>query len=473
MTRIVKNHGRVYTPDFIVKCILDFGGYIGAESILEHHVIDNSCGDGAFLSEIVRRYCASFLQNGSDISVLKSSLETYIHGIELDEEETVKCKLNLTAVAEYYGISDVNWDILNADTLTITRYDNKMDYVFGNPPYVRVHNLFDSYSSVKKYAFAEKGMTDLYIVFFEIGFKMLSKQGVMCLITPSSWLSSKAGLVLRQYIIKHKNLSGVIDLEHFQPFDATTYTLISRFDNKQEHLAIEYNIYSGESLAKRYVCDLNLVDISIGSNFYLSDYSGLLQLKKIRESVVRDYVSVKNGFATLADGVFIGSFQFTNAIIDVIKASTGEWKKCVYPYDENGKPIPESQMSSYTDTFSYLLEHKRELSKGRDIQNDNMWYLFGRTQAINDVSKNKYAINTILKDKNSIRFEFVPAGKGVYSGLYIVSELSFEEIREVIVSDSFITYVKALKNYKSGGYYTYSSKDLQQYLNHKFTEKYG
>ncbi|MCQ2361120.1 MAG: hypothetical protein MJ009_06565, partial [Paludibacteraceae bacterium] len=308
---------------------------------------------------------------------------------------------------------------------------------------------------------------------FLFGFRMLSKRGTMCLITPSSWLSSKAGLVLRQYIKKCKNLSGVIDLEHFQPFDATTYTLISRFDNQQEHSVVEYNKYSGESMSKKYVCDLNLKDISIGQNFYLSDYIGLLELKRIRESVVREYVSVKNGFATLADGVFIGSFQFTGAVIDVIKASTGEWKKCIYPYNENGKPIPESQMSIHTDTFSYLLEHKSELSKGRDIQDENMWYLFGRTQAINDVSKNKYAINTILKDKGSIRFEFVPAGKGVYSGLYIVSELSYAELREEIISDSFISYVKALKNYKSGGYYTYNSKDLQQYLNHKFTEKYG
>ncbi len=30
-----------------------------------------------------------------------------------------------------------------------------------------------------------------------------------------------------------------------------------------------------------------------------------------------------------------------------------------------------------------------------------------------------------------------------------------------------------LKNYKSGGYYTYSSKDLEQYLNYKLSEKHG
>ena len=34
-------------------------------------------------------------------------------------------------------------------------------------------------------------------------------------------------------------------------------------------------------------------------------------------------------------------------------------------------------------------------------------------------------------------------------------------------------YIKLLKNYKSGGYYNFSSKDLEQYLNYKLTKEYG
>lgn len=32
-------------------------------------------------------------------------------------------------------------------------------------------------------------------------------------------------------------------------------------------------------------------------------------------------------------------------------------------------------------------------------------------------------------------------------------------------TEEFLNYVKALKKYKSGGYYTFSSKDLENYLN--------
>lgn len=52
MTKAVKKHGRVYTPNFLVCTILDFGGY-HSKKILRKHVIDNSCGDGAFLVELL------------------------------------------------------------------------------------------------------------------------------------------------------------------------------------------------------------------------------------------------------------------------------------------------------------------------------------------------------------------------------------------------------------------------------------
>ena len=99
--------------------------------------------------------------------------------------------------------------------------------------------------------------------------------------------------------------------------------------------------------------------------------------------------------------------------------------------------------------------------------------MFGRTQALKDVSQTKYAINTIIKDLQSIKLEFIPKGCGIYSGLYILTDIEFEVIKQLIYSEDFIKYIKLLKNYKSGGYYTFASKDLEQFLNFKLTEIYG
>ena len=472
MAKAVKQHGRVYTPDYMVKVILDFGGY-DKPIILKKHVIDNSCGDGAFLMEIVRRYCTSFLTQKQDLSKLKHDLETYIHGIELDAVECDKCILNLNNIVEGYGISKVKWDIVNADTLTVDRFNEKMDYVFGNPPYVRVHNLEESYEIVKKFKFAEGGMTDLFIVFFEIGFNMLAKGGLMCLITPSSWLGSLAGTHLRQYIHTHQNLSGVIDLEHFQPFEATTYTFISRFSKSKKNKQIDYYTFDGEKRKAKFQDKLSYSDIQIGKNFYFSKKEHLSLLNNIKTAYGYPYVSVKNGFATLADKVFIGDFDFTEGTIDILKASTGKWSKCIYPYNKNGKPLPLKDFMNNTEAYNHLSSHQDKLSKSRDIEDDKFWYLFGRTQALKDVSKVKYAINTLIKDKGSIKLECVPQGAGIYSGLYILTDIEFETIKQLVYSEDFINYIKLLKNYKSGGYYTFASKDLEQYLNYKISEKYG
>ena len=472
MTKAVKKHGRVYTPQFLVCTILDFGGYNSPE-ILQKHVVDNSCGDGAFLIEIVDRYCNEYLKTSDDLQSLKCQLETYIHGIELDSNECLACSENLQKVADKYALPSVDWDILCADTLSVHKFDGTIHYVFGNPPYVRVHNLEDSYDSVKEYQFAGKGMTDLFIVFFEIGFKMLATNGVMCIITPSSWLSSNAGMALRKYVIAKKNLSGVIDLEHFQPFEATTYTLISRFQMGNTFETVEYCRFDDDLEKPIHIEELPLSSMEISGCFYLSSKKLLDEVRKIKTSFSNKYVSVKNGFATLADKIFIGDFTFEKGTIDILKASTGKWSKCIFPYHEDGTPQSLSGFSNCKEAYKYLESNKDTLLKDRKSENPQCWHLFGRSQALKDVCKRKYAINTIVRDVKSIRLEMVDEGKGVYSGLYILTKTDFSVIRQIVISDDFIRYVKLLKNYKSGGYFTFNSKDLEQYLNFKLSEYYG
>ena len=43
-----KNIGQVFTPQYLVEEMLDYAGYKNT-AIIEKHIIDNSCGDGAFL----------------------------------------------------------------------------------------------------------------------------------------------------------------------------------------------------------------------------------------------------------------------------------------------------------------------------------------------------------------------------------------------------------------------------------------
>ena len=87
-----KEHGRFYTPEFIVNSILDLSGYYGSE-ILKKHAIDNSCGDGAFLCQIVQRYCKEAVEQGYSNESIRADLSTYIHGIEINKTEQEKLSI--------------------------------------------------------------------------------------------------------------------------------------------------------------------------------------------------------------------------------------------------------------------------------------------------------------------------------------------------------------------------------------------
>lgn len=461
---LVKNDGQVFTPDYLVRNILDFAGYCGSE-ILGKHVIDNSCGAGAFLVEVVLRYCNEAVQAGYTKDLIKTDLEKFVHGIELEDSAFEQLIHNLDAAAQKSSIENVRWNVIHGDALTVTEFDEKMDFVVGNPPYVRVHNLNDSYETVKSFSFAEGGMTDLYLVFYELGFRMLRPQGKLCYIAPSSWLSSLAGSDLRRYIRKNRNLVGVIDLAHYQPFDATAYTLIALFQKGMVSDSFAYYSYDGEAKQKCFISDLTFQEVDIMGNFYLASHDTLAELRFIKTSHVPKRSSVKNGFATLADKVFIGDVPETSITIPVIKASTGKWYRGLFPYDENGIPISEKVLFSDPVIKEYFENNKGVLTKGKDVAEG--WMYYGRTQALKDVSKTKYAINTIVKDKDSIKLNLVPGGSGVYSGLYILTDVPEQILREILISDEFIRYISSLKNYKSGGYYTFNSKDLEQYLNFK------
>ena len=470
MDNLVKHSGQVYTPEYLVKLILDEAEYKGKD-ILRKHCIDNSCGDGAFLIEIIRRYVNAYQEQHATLEGVGSELSQYIHGIELDPQAFQCCVNNVGEVLCKFGLSSVSIDLINANTLEIRKFDGCMDFVVGNPPYVRVHNLDDNFTRVKEFAFANGGMTDLYLVFFEIGLRMLSNGGKLCYVTPSSWLNSVAGANMRTYILMYRNLLSVIDLGHFQAFKATTYVLISLFRKGKCCEAFAYHEFCPETHAKKYVCDILYDKVCVNGYFYLAKNEILDMLRKILAKNPTKYVSVKNGFATLADKVFIGNgFPFSEFLIPVIKASTGKWYEAFFPYDENGNPIPKEKIFAAKNVSRYLKAKKNELLKKSSEDENPYWYLYGRTQALKDVAKEKISVNTIVKDVKSLKLHSVPAGCGVYGGLYILSAIPMDIIAGILRRQEFMDFIASLKKYKSGGYYAFNSRELEQYLNFKVAQ---
>ena len=307
-------------------------------------------------------------------------------------------------------------------------------------------------------------MTDLFIVFYEIGLKMLNKNGILAYITPSSLFNSLACKDMRKYFVNNRLIRKVVDLKHNQVFEnATTYTTIMVLSNKNSKDVVEYYEYNFEQNQLLNIDELSYDSFYINNNFYFMKSSELNHLKHIiTYKSSSEEIDVKNGFATLNDKFFIGKFNFKDFVIPVVKASTGEEKQCIFPY-QNGSLVPYDVLTQNKKLKKYYEENKKSLMS-RSIEKGSQWYAFGRSQAIKDVYKTKYAISSIIKDIDSIKLVKCPIGVGIYGGLYILTNMQESIIKKIIFNQEFLDYVKMLGKYKSGGYYTYSSSDLRKYL---------
>lgn len=468
---------QVFTPEHVVDTMFEELEYKG-DKIRKKHIIDNSCGNGAILKKVVRTYINVCIMCGLPKEETIRELETYIHGIEIDSKLVRETRSELDKIAEEYSLGSIDWDIMCADAMFVREYDNKMDYVIGNPPYCNIHDIpKEKRDIVKKYKFANGGMTDMYLVFFEIGINMLNENGKLAYITPNSWLTSTAGTNFRNYLKESKTLLEIYQYGHYKVFEGiNTYTCITLLSKTPKTNSMFICNRNTSETELHFILTMeNLEDCMIDGKIYLTDEITLEILSDISKIDKKDEnrIRVKNGFATLNDKFFIID-DYPNKkdknIITVYKASNGETHYFFYPYDENGKPM------SLIEINSELVEFMRNKAIGMEVDIENpAWYLYGRTQALNDVKYKKISINNLIRNADDVKICFLVNDDdrqyGVYSGYYIpiYNEYMADKIMDVIhyyLSDDFVEYIKAVGKYKNGGYYTFSSKELEMWFNY-------
>jgi len=131
-----KTMGQIFTPKHIVNNILDMVGFCD-DNVVKMKIMEPSFGDGAFLSEIIRRiveYCKN-----NDYSIVKTMdiVTGNVHGVEKDSKYYGMAIDNIRRVLFQYGISyDGSFPYLvNADTFDVyEKYMGEFDIVCGNPP---------------------------------------------------------------------------------------------------------------------------------------------------------------------------------------------------------------------------------------------------------------------------------------------------------------------------------------------------
>ena len=220
---IKKSNGIYYTPKIIVDYILN-------KTIKKHDIIKNpkpkildiSCGCGNFLLqaydilydlietniyEIRHIYGEDYINYDT---IHNHIISNCIYGYDTDEKALNILKEGLINKDKDLPIDKFN--IYCEDALKIN-FNNKFDYIIGNPPYIGHKNLDIEYKKfiLKEYKDVYKGKSDLYFCFYKKIIDSLKYNGVCSIITPRYFLESQSAKDLRNYIDKNTDIVEIID----------------------------------------------------------------------------------------------------------------------------------------------------------------------------------------------------------------------------------------------------------------------
>ena len=147
-------------------------------------------------------------------------------------------------------------------------FDNGgFDIVIGNPPYLesRSPDFKDELKDALQIEISKNRQldqqffprgADLLIYFFELSFRLLSKDGQSVLITENAWLSTDYGKLFQEFLLKKCNITGIIDSDYKYFENADINTVITFIKNKTPKDGITpIRFYHSHGNIKDYPCN--------------------------------------------------------------------------------------------------------------------------------------------------------------------------------------------------------------------------
>ena len=113
-------------------------------------------------------------------------------------------------------------DVMNENVAKIVGFD----IVIGNPPYVRQEHIKELKPQLRDQYESYTGVADLYVYFYERGFKLLNNNGTLTYISSNKYFRAGYGNKLRSLLGKRANICQIIDFGDAPVFDATAYPSI-------------------------------------------------------------------------------------------------------------------------------------------------------------------------------------------------------------------------------------------------------
>jgi hypothetical protein len=363
------------------------------------------------------------------------------------------------------------------------------DVVIGNPPYIRVQELpYQEIDYYKKSFKVGLKRIDISILFIELSKNISKKNGLTVYITSNQFLTTEYGEAARDFLLNHYQLLKIIDFGDAPVFEeALTYVSIFIFKNSSP-LDFEYAFIDRSKMllfAESTVFDLIKLKNLNSNSWVLKSGKGIELIKKLE--TFPKLQSIGNCWAGLFTGLdkvlMFDSKEIkktnieSELLLPVIRAQDCDKYKCrkpskyvIYPYKvEKGKTVLLSEnelKEQFPNGFEYLIKNKDLLSNRKDsrkkLDDINSWFKltrFGQKQVFEkpkivspgEVKNHKFCIDNSKAGFSCARVFAITIEDEKYNLYSMVAILN---------SSLFKYYLQAKASLKAGGYYSYSSKIL-------------
>ena len=173
-------HGEVFTRRWVVEAILDMVGYTADRDLADVLIVEPACGAGAFLGPITERLSASCHAHGRSLLDAVHAVEAcdlLAHNVRLSQDLATRQLLADGWKSDHVDKLVQGW-IRQGDYLLADHELRPVDFVVGNPPYIRLEDVPDARMSAYRSACPTMGgRADIYVGFYEVGLRSL-KPGV-------------------------------------------------------------------------------------------------------------------------------------------------------------------------------------------------------------------------------------------------------------------------------------------------------
>ncbi len=295
------------------KLLYDGIDLLGNDKVLvkkflkEMKVIDLSVGTGKLIDKLIDKL-SLFLDNKE----LKEVVRKNIYGVDI-----VGLPIDILRKKVRFKLGVEIKNLIVGNSLIIDELDNSFDIVIGNPPYVRQERII--YKKLLEDYIVFKGTNDLYIYFYEKGYKVLKEGGVLGYISSNKWLKTLYGKTLRDFLKERVKIKQIIDFKENNYFKANVDVNIVIF--KKESVKDNIFLYKSIERDKEEIEYINQnsfkSDIWILTKKEVLDVIDKIESKSVRLKDIGGIV--KRAVETGNDRVFIIDSKTRDEILDNCK----------------------------------------------------------------------------------------------------------------------------------------------------------